>query len=180
MESRNPELKILIRDRAIQTRVNALAKHITRDFRGQRVHLVGVLKGACFFLSDLARRIDLETSIDFISVSSYNTGTESSGRVRLIKDLETPIAGLNVIVVEDILDTGRTLHYLLRLLRLRKPKELRLAVMLDKPARRVKPVEADYWGFRIPDHFVVGYGLDYAERYRNLNDLCIMKTLPTE
>src|SRR5271167_4712356 len=109
MESRNPELKILIRDRAIQTRVNALAKHITRDFRGQRVHLVGVLKGACFFLSDLARRIDLETSIDFISVSSYNTGTESSGRVRLIKDLETPIAGLNVIVVEDILDTGRTL-----------------------------------------------------------------------
>jgi hypoxanthine phosphoribosyltransferase len=174
MNSKATQLKVLIRDRAIQNRVNALAKQITRDFRGQRVHLVGVLKGACFFLADLARRIDLETSIDFISVSTYNTGTESSGRVRLIKDLEAPIAGLNVIVVEDILDTGRTLHYLLRLLRLRKPKQLRLAVMLDKPARRVKPVEADYCGFRIPDQFVVGYGLDYAERYRNLNDLCIL------
>jgi hypoxanthine phosphoribosyltransferase len=177
MKTRNPQLKILIRRSAIQKRVSALAAQITRDFRGERVHLVGVLKGACFFLADLARQIDLETSIDFISVSSYPTGTESSGRVRLIKDLEAPITGLNVIVVEDILDTGRTLHYLLRLLRLRKPKELRLAVMLDKPARRVKPVEADYWGFRIPDHFVVGYGLDYNERYRNLNDLCVVRDI---
>jgi len=173
MIARHPELKILIRRQVIQQRVRTVARQITRDFRGQRVHLVGVLKGACFFLADVARQVDLETSIDFIAVSSYGAGKESSGQVRLIKDLETRIAGLNVILVEDILDTGLTLSYLLRILRRRKPKTLRVAVLLNRPARRIKPVKPDYTGFRIPDHFVVGCGLDYAERYRNLKDLCI-------
>jgi len=178
MAAQKPKLTVLIRHQVIQERVRAVARQITRDFRGQRVHLVGVLKGACFFLSDVARQIDLETSIDFIAVSSYGAGKESSGQVRLIKDLDTRIAGLNVILVEDILDTGLTLSYLLRLLRQRRPRKLRVAVLLDRPARRIKPVKADYRGFRIPNHFVVGCGLDYAERYRNLKDLCILNDVP--
>jgi hypoxanthine phosphoribosyltransferase len=165
--------KVLIRRSAIEKRVKAVARKITRDYKGQRVHLIGVLKGACFFLADLAREIDLETSIDFISVASYGKRGDSSGQVRLLKDLDTSIAGLNVLLVEDILDTGRTLHYLLRILRQRKPKSLRVAALLDKPSRRVAPVKGDYIGFTIPNEFVVGYGLDYAERYRNLKDVCI-------
>jgi hypoxanthine phosphoribosyltransferase len=171
-------LKILIRHAAIQKRVRAVARRITRDFKGQRVHLIGVLKGACIFLSDLVREIDLETSIDFIAVSSYGRGKDSSGQVRLLKDLDSNIKGLNVILVEDILDTGLTLNYLLRVLRQRKPKTLRVAALLDKPARRIKPVKADYVGFKIPNDFVVGYGLDYAERYRNLKDVCVLALLP--
>jgi hypoxanthine phosphoribosyltransferase len=136
-----------------------------------------VLKGACIFLSDLVREINLETSIDFIAVSSYGKNKESSGQVRLLKDLDSSIEGLNVIVVEDILDTGITLTYLLRVLEQRKPKSLRIAALLDKPSRRIKQVKADYIGFQIPNDFVVGYGLDYAERYRNLKDVCIL-TLP--
>lgn len=166
--------KVLIRRSAIEKRVKAVARAITRDYKGQRVHLIGVLKGACFFLADLAREIDLETSIDFISVASYGKRRDSSGQVRLLKDLDTSIAGLNVILVEDILDTGRTLNYLLRILRQRKPRSLRVAALLDKPSRRVAPVKADYIGFSIPNEFVVGYGLDYAERYRNLKDVCIL------
>ncbi len=165
--------KVLIRRSAIEKRVKAVARKITRDYKGQRVHLIGVLKGACFFLADLAREIDLETSIDFISVASYGKGRDSSGQVRLLKDLDTSIAGLNVILVEDILDTGRTLLYLLRILRQRRPKSLRVAALLDKPSRRVVPVKGDYVGFTIPNEFVVGYGLDFAERYRNLKDVCI-------
>ncbi|MGA7552523.1 MAG: hypoxanthine phosphoribosyltransferase, partial [Candidatus Acidiferrales bacterium] len=138
---------------------------------------VGVLKGACIFLSDLVREINLNTSIDFIAVSSYGKNKESSGQVRLIKDLDSSIEGLNVIVVEDILDTGITLTYLLRVLEQRKPKTLRIAALLDKPSRRIKDVKADYVGFKIPNDFVVGYGLDYAERYRNLKDVCVL-TLP--
>jgi hypoxanthine phosphoribosyltransferase len=138
-----------------------------------------VLKGACIFLSDLVREINLNTSIDFIAVSSYGKHKESSGQVRLIKDLDTSIEGLNVIVVEDILDTGITLTYLLRVLEQRKPKTLRIAALLDKPSRRIKDVKADYVGFKIPNDFVVGYGLDYAERYRNLKDVCVL-TLPTD
>lgn len=170
-----PKRKVLIRHAAIERRVRAVARQITRDFKGQRVHLVGVLKGACFFLVDLAREIDLETSIDFIAVASYGRSSESSGQVRMLKDLDSIIAGLNVIVVEDILDSGRTLNYLLRLLRQRRPKTLRVAAFLDKPARRVQPVKADYVGFAIPNEFVVGYGLDHAERYRNLKDVCILR-----
>jgi hypoxanthine phosphoribosyltransferase len=172
-------LKILIRNAAIQKRVREVAGQITRDFKGQRVHLIGVLKGACIFLSDLIRHIDLETSLDFISVASYGKGQRSSGEVRLIKDLDTSIEGLNVILVEDILDTGLTLNYLKRVLMQRKPRVRRIAALLDKPSRRlIKDVKADYLGFEIPNEFVVGYGLDYAERYRNLRDVCILSLPP--
>jgi len=167
-------LKPLIRRAAIERRVRKVARQISRDFRGQRIHLIGVLKGSCIFLADLVREIDLESSIDFIAVSSYGRGKESSGQVRLLKDLDSNIAGLNVILVEDILDTGLTLNYLLRVLMQRKPKTLRVAALLDKPSRRIKPVKADYVGFTIPNKFVVGYGLDYAERYRNLKDVCVL------
>jgi hypoxanthine phosphoribosyltransferase len=173
------KLKVLLRRSAIQKRVREVAHQITKDFQGERIHLIGVLKGACIFLSDLVREINLETSIDFIAVSSYGKNKESSGQVRLLKDLDSSIEGLNVIVVEDILDTGITLTYLLRVLAQRKPKSLRIAALLDKPSRRIKEVQADYIGFKIPNDFVVGYGLDYAERYRNLKDVCIL-TLPPD
>ncbi len=180
MSTDRPEkLKVLIRHSAIQKRVREMARQITRDFRGQRLHLVGVLKGACIFLSDLLRHIGLEVSVDFMSVASYGKGVKSSGEVRLIKDLDTSIEGMNVILVEDILDTGLTLHYLCRVLQQRKPKVLRIAALLDKPSRRLKDIKADYVGFEIPNEFVVGYGLDYAERYRNLQDICIL-SLPPE
>jgi hypoxanthine phosphoribosyltransferase len=171
-------LKPLIRRAAIEKRVRAVARKISRDFRGQRVHMIGVLKGSCIFLADLVREIDLETSIDFIAVSSYSRGKESSGQVRLLKDLDSNISGLNVILVEDILDTGLTLDYLLRILRQRRPKSLHVAALLDKPSRRIRDVKADYVGFKIPNEFVVGYGLDYLERYRNLKDVCVMRPPP--
>src|ERR1700731_4080642 len=145
------KLKVLVRRAAIQKRVREVAQRITKDFKGERVHLVGVLKGACIFLSDLVREINLDTSIDFIAVSSYGKGKQSSGQVRLLKDLDSSIEGLNVVVVEDILDTGVTLTYLLRILQQRKPKTLRVAALLDKPSRRIKDVTGDYIGFKIPD-----------------------------
>lgn len=172
-------LKILLKRAAIQKRVREVAHQISRDFKGQRIHLIGVLKGACIFLSDLIREIALETSIDFIAVSSYGKGKQSSGQVRVNKDLDSSIEGLNVILVEDILDTGLTLDYLRRVLLQRRPKTLRIAALLDKPSRRIKDVKADYVGFTIPNEFVVGYGLDYAERYRNLKDVCVL-SLPPE
>jgi hypoxanthine phosphoribosyltransferase len=173
--TRNLRPKVLIRHAAIERRVRQVARQISRDFRGQRVHLVGVLKGACIFLSDLVREISLETSIDFIAVASYGRSKESTGQVCLLKDLDSSIAGLNVILVEDIFDTGLTLTYLLRILRQRRPKTLRVAALLDKAARRRIQVKADYVGFSIPDAFVVGYGLDYAERFRNLRDVCVLR-----
>jgi hypoxanthine phosphoribosyltransferase len=172
------KLKVLIRRVAIQKRVREVAHQITKDFKGERVHLIGVLKGACIFLSDLVREISLETSIDFIAVSSYGKGKQSSGQVRVLKDLDSSIEGLNVVLVEDILDTGLTLTYLLRVLQQRKPKVLRVAALLDKPSRRLKPVKGDYVGFTIPNEFVVGYGLDYAERFRNLKDVCVLSLPP--
>ncbi|HKN60210.1 MAG TPA: hypoxanthine phosphoribosyltransferase [Candidatus Acidoferrales bacterium] len=171
---RGEKLKVLIRRAAIQKRVREVAHEITRDFKGQRVHLVGVLKGACIFLSDLVREINLDTSIDFIAVSSYGKGKESSGQVRLVKDLDSSVEGLNVVVVEDILDTGLTISYLLRVLDQRRPKALRIAALLDKPSRRLKDVKGDYIGFTIPNEFVVGYGLDFNERFRNLKDVCVL------
>lgn len=172
-------LKVLLRSSAIQKRVREMGLEISKDFKGQRVHLIGVLKGAAIFLSDLIRQIRVEVSLDFMSVSSYGKGSQTSGQVRLMKDLDTSIEGLNVIVVEDILDTGLTLGYLLRVLQQRKPKSLRIAALLDKPERRIKDVKADYVGFRIPNEFVVGYGLDYAERYRNLKDVCVLSLPPS-
>ncbi len=171
-------LQILLRRGAIQRRIREMGREISRDFRGQRVHLIGVLKGASIFLSDLIRQIHLEVSLDFMAVSSYGKSSQTSGQVRLTKDLDTSIEGLNVILVEDILDTGLTLNYLVRVLQQRKPRVLRVAALLDKPERRIKEVKADYVGFRIPNEFVVGYGLDYAERYRNLKDVCILAPPP--
>jgi hypoxanthine phosphoribosyltransferase len=172
-------LRVLLRSSAIQKRVREMGLQISRDFKGQRVHLIGVLKGAAIFLSDLIRQMRIEVSLDFMSVSSYGKGSQTSGQVRLIKDLDTSIEGLNVILVEDILDTGLTLGYLLRVLRQRKPQSLRIAALLDKPDRRIKDVKADYVGFHIPNEFVVGYGLDYAERYRNLKDVCVLSLPPS-
>ena len=162
---------------AIQEKIREMGKKIRADFPGEPLLLVGVLKGAVLFLADLARQIAGEVTFDFIAVSSYGKDTKSSGQVKLNKDLDSSIEGKVVIVVEDILDTGLTLQYLLRVLQQRKPKSLKVAVLLDKKERRIADVRADYTGFVIPDEFVVGYGLDYAERYRNLPDVGIL-TLP--
>jgi hypoxanthine phosphoribosyltransferase len=167
-EGQRESVRVLITAGRIQRRIQALAKEIRKDFPGERLHLVSVLKGGVFFLTDLARSIPGEVSFDFIAVASYGQNTHSSGQVRLTRDLDSSIEGRTVIVVEDILDTGMTLQYLLRLFQQRKPKHLRVAVLLDKPERRIAAVRADYVGFTIPNEFVVGYGLDYSERYRNL------------
>jgi hypoxanthine phosphoribosyltransferase len=161
-------VRVLITGGRIQRRIRELAREIRKDFPVEPLHLVSVLKGGVFFLTDLARSIAGEVSFDFIAVSSYGQNTHSSGQVRLTRDLDSSIEGKTVVVVEDILDTGMTLEYLLRLFQQRKPKHLRVAVLLDKPERRIAAVHADYVGFAIPNEFVVGYGLDYAERYRNL------------
>ena len=167
-------LKPLLTQDQITRRVAELGEQITRDFTGQSVVLIGVLKGACLFLSDLARQIKLDATFDFIAVSSYGNQRQSAGEVQLIKDVTTPLQDQNVILVEDILDTGLTLSFLKKLFAARQPRALRIAALLDKTSRRIVPVEGDYVGFRIPDEFVVGYGLDYAERYRNLPDICIL------
>jgi hypoxanthine phosphoribosyltransferase len=170
-----PRLQVLIPRAEIRRRIRAMARRINRDFRGRPVRLVGVLNGACVFLSDLARELDLEVSIDFITVASYGRGRKSSGRIKLIKDLESRIENLNVILVEDILDTGRTVAYLRRILAARRPKCLRVAALLDKPSRRlVRDALPDYVGFQIPNRFVVGYGLDWAGRFRHLRDICAL------
>ncbi len=167
-------VRILITGGRIQRRIQEIAKQIRKDFPDEPLHLVSVLKGGVFFLTDLARSISGEVSFDFIAVSSYGQNTHSSGQVRLTRDLDSSVEGKTVIVVEDILDTGMTLQYLLRLFEQRKPKHLRVAVLLDKPERRIADVRADYVGFSIPNEFVVGYGLDYAERYRNLRYVGIL------
>ena len=166
-------VRVLIPRERIKKRIKELATKIRKDFRGEPLHLVGVLKGAVFFLADLARQLPGEVSFDFIAVSSYGDDTHSSGQVRLTRDLDSSIEGKTVIVVEDILDTGMTMQYLLSIFQQRKPKHLRVAALLDKPERRVTAVQADYVGFRIPNEFVVGYGLDYAERYRGVDDIRI-------
>jgi len=172
-----PELKVLFTRQQIAERVAAMGAEITRDFAGQPIIFVGVLKGACLFLSDLARSVALDATFDFIAVSSYGKGAHSSGEVKLIKDLDQSVQEKNVILVEDILDTGLTLTYLKKLISNHQPRSLKVAALLDKPSRRQLPFSADYTGFQIPDHFVVGYGMDYNERYRNLADI---KILPPE
>ena len=173
--SSRESVKTLISKARVQKRIKELAHEIRLDFPEDTLHLVGVLKGAIFFLADLARELHGNVSFDFIAVSSYGKNTDSSGEVRLTKDLDVRIENKTVLLVEDILDTGLTLDYLLRILRERKPKHLRTTVLLDKPERRVTDVHADYVGFTIPNEFVVGYGLDYAERYRNLSDVSILR-----
>src|SRR5947208_7451970 len=174
-KAQRERVRVLITGGRIQKRIQALGMEIRKDFPGEPLHLVRVLKGGVFFLTDLARNIPGEVSFDFIAVSSYGQKTHSSGQVRLTRDLDSSIEGKTVIVVEDILDTGMTLQYLLRLFQQCKPKHLRVAVLLDKPERRIAAVRADYVGFTIPNEFVVGYGLDYSERYRNLPYVGILK-----
>ena len=167
-------VRTLIPRAQIQRRIAEMAQEIRRDFPLEPLHLVGVLKGSIFFLTDLAREISGDVSLDFIAVSSYGNRTHTSGEVKLTRDLDSSIEGKTVIIVEDILDTGMTLQYLLRVFEQRKPRRLRVAVLLDKPERRLAKVRADYVGFTIPNEFVVGYGLDYAERYRNLADVGVL------
>jgi hypoxanthine phosphoribosyltransferase len=178
------ELNVLISRQDIAKRVSELGGQITKDFAGESVILVGVLKGAAIFLSDLARHIDLDATFDFIGVSSYGnrpsptqelkSGWDSTGEVKLTKDVDKTMKDKNVILVEDILDTGLTMTYLKKMLLARQPRSLKVAALLDKPSRRKLPLEGDYVGFKIPDEFVVGYGLDYAEKYRNLSDICVV------
>ena len=151
-----------------------MGAQITNDLKGEKLVMVGVLKGAALFLSDLARNVKADATFDFVAVSSYGKGQQTSGAVKLIKDLDQPIEGKNVLIVEDILDTGLTLSYLRKQFLNQRPKSLRIATLLDKPSRRIEKIDADYVGFSIPNLFVIGYGMDYAERYRNLPDICLM------
>ncbi len=161
-------INVLLPEEEVDARIQAMGEQISRDYAGKQVHLICVLKGGSFFLCELAKRITVPVSLDFMSVSSYEGGTESKGVVKIVKDLDESIRDKDVLVVEDIVDSGRTLSYLLEMLRSRGPKSLRLCTLLDKPDRRVVDVDVDYTGFQIPDKFVVGYGLDYDQRYRNL------------
>ena len=174
-EFSNPNLEVLFSEEQIQDRIKELGAQITRDYAGRNPLLIGVLKGACFFLSDLLRSIDTRLSIEFMAISSYGSSTRTSGEVRIMKDLDVPIEGRDILVVEDIVDTGLTLTYLLENLKSRGAASVKLAALLDKHDRREKEVPIDYLGFQIPDAFVVGYGLDYAERYRNLPFIAVLK-----
>jgi hypoxanthine phosphoribosyltransferase len=167
-------LDVLYSREQIAERVAEMGAQISRDINGEKLVMVGVLKGAAFFLVDLSRSINADATFDFVATSSYGQGQRSSGAVKLIKDLDQPIEGKNVLIVEDILDTGLTLSYLRKLFLQQRPKSLRIATLLDKPSRRIEKIDADYVGFSIPNLFVIGYGMDYAERYRNLPDICIM------
>ncbi|HLI04212.1 MAG TPA: hypoxanthine phosphoribosyltransferase [Terracidiphilus sp.] len=169
-----PGLEVLYSRDQIANRVAEMGAEISRDLNGEKLVMVGVLKGAAFFLVDLSRAIRADATFDFVATSSYGVGQRSSGAVKLIKDLDQSIEGKNVLVVEDILDTGLTLAYLRKLFLQQKPKSLRIATLLDKPSRRIEKIEADYVGFSIPNLFVIGYGMDYGERYRNLPDICIL------
>lgn len=162
------KIRVLLSEEEVDARIQEVADVINKDYEGKEVHMICVLKGGVFFMCELAKRITRPVTLDFMSVSSYGDDTKSSGVVKIIKDLDEPLEGKNVLVVEDIIDSGRTLSYLLENLQARKPKSLKLCTLLDKPERRVVDVNVDYTGFQIPDEFVVGFGLDYAQRYRNL------------
>ena len=162
------KVKMLIPEEEVNARIEELGKKISEEYAGKQVHLICVLKGGVFFMCELAKRITVPATMDFMSVSSYGDGTQSSGIVKIAKDLDESLEGKDVIVVEDIIDSGRTLSYLLRILKGRHPASIRLCTLLDKPERRVVDVKVDYVGFEIPDEFVVGYGLDYNQQYRNL------------
>ncbi len=176
MSSLMPDVQeVLITSSEIQEKVCELGERITGDYRGERPLLVGVLRGAVIVLGDLMRNIDLPCEIDFMDISSYGTGTSSSGVVRILKDLEEDITGRHVLIVEDIIDTGLTLSYLRRSLLARRPASLEVCALLTKPSRRRVELDVKYLGFEVPDEFVVGYGLDYAGAYRNLPDICVLK-----
>ena len=162
-------IKVLISEEDVDKKICEIGKQITKDYEGKNVHLICVLKGGVFFMCELSKRIDVPVTMDFMSVSSYGDDTKSSGVIKIVKDLDESITGKDVIVVEDIVDSGRTLSHLLELLESRNPNSIRLCTLLDKPERRVKDVKVDYTCFQLPDEFVVGYGLDYQQKYRNLS-----------
>lgn len=162
------KIRVMIPENDVEAKIREIAAQITKDYEGKEVRLICILKGSVFFTCELAKRIELPVTLDFMCVSSYGDKTESSGRVKIVKDLDENIEGKDVIVIEDIIDSGRTLSHLLEVLKVRKPASVKLCTLLDKPERRVVDVKVDYCGFEIPDEFVVGYGLDYAQKYRNL------------
>jgi hypoxanthine phosphoribosyltransferase len=168
-------LRPLLSADRIQRRVLELGAQIDADYPDGTLFLICILKGACYFLADLSRAVKRDTFIDFMGISSYGRGKTSSGEVKITKDLDISLEGADVLIVEDIIDSGVTLNYLTGLLRQRKPKSVRIATLLDKPERRLRPVDVAYVGFVIPDEFVVGYGLDFAEKYRNLRDICVLE-----
>jgi hypoxanthine phosphoribosyltransferase len=168
-------LRPLLSEERIQTRILEIGAQITADYPEGTLYLICILKGACFFLADLARAIKRDAFIDFMGISSYGRERSSSGEVRIIKDLDISIEGADILIVEDIIDSGITLSYLTALLETRRPNSVRVAALLDKPERRLRPVDVAYVGFQIPDEFVVGYGLDFAEKYRNLRDVCVLE-----
>lgn len=169
-------VEILIDEMTVDRRIAEIGKQISEDYAGQQVHLICILKGGAPFMCELAKRITTDVSLDFMSVSSYAGGTESSGVVKIVKDLDEPLEGKDVIIVEDIIDSGRTLSHLIEIFKKRNPKSIRLCTLLDKPERRVvKDVKVDYVGFVIPDEFAVGYGLDYNQKYRNLPYIGVVK-----
>ena len=163
------KIRVLVSEEYVDKKIREIGEQISRDYAGKSVHLICVLKGGVFFMCELAKRISVPVSMDFMSVSSYGADTKSSGVVKIVKDLDEPLEGKDVIIVEDIIDSGRTLSYLVEVLKQRNPNSIHICTLLDKPERRVKKqVVVDYVGFEIPDEFVVGYGLDYAQKYRNL------------
>ena len=162
------KIRVLLSEEEVDSRIREIAAKISRDYAGKEIHLICVLKGGVFFTCELAKRITGPVTLDFMSVSSYGDDTKSSGVVKIVKDLDQPLEGKNVLIVEDIIDSGRTLSYLIDILGKRKPESIHLCTLLDKPERRVRDVKVDYSCFNIPDEFVVGYGLDYAQKYRNL------------
>jgi len=168
-------VEVMLTEEEVNTRIKEIGEQISRDYAGKTVHLICVLKGGSFFMVELAKRITVPVTMDFMSVSSYGGSTKSSGVVKIVKDLDEPLEDKDVLVVEDIVDTGRTLSYLIELLKDRGPSSVKLCTLLDKPDRRVAKVDVDYTGFVIPDEFVVGYGLDYDQRYRNLPYIGVVK-----
>ena len=162
------KIKVMLSEEEVDAKIKEIGEQISKDYAGKQVHLVCVLKGGSFFMCELAKRITVPVSLDFMSVSSYGDDTKSSGVVKIIKDLDEPLENKDVLIVEDIIDSGRTLSYLIEILKKRNPASLHLCTLLDKPDRRVRPVHVNYTCFEIPDEFVVGYGLDYAQKYRNL------------
>jgi len=174
----DPSLRVLIPSEKIQARIRELGDQISRDYPEGSLHLICILKGATFFMTDLARALKRDVSLDFMGISTYGKGTTSSGEVKVTKDLDSSLEGEDVLVVEDIVDSGITLNYLLHVLDQRKPRSIRIAALLDKPERRRRPVHVSYVGFQIPDEFVVGYGLDFDEKYRNLDDICVLDPQP--
>ena len=168
-------VEVLLPEEKINARIRELGEQISKDYAGKNVHLICILKGGSFFMCELAKRITVPVSIDFMSVSSYGSGTTSSGTIKIKKDLDEPLEGKHVLVVEDIVDTGKTLSYLVELLKDRGAADVKLCALLDKPERREVDIQADYIGFQIPDEFVVGYGLDYDQRYRNFPYIGIVK-----